>query len=143
MNEQFIPVRLQLIPTSPVPWITTRFSPYAGFEAVVRYRVRAYLGVPLRDRRGRPLGAVAAVDTHPRQWTGEDLTALFDDGSALGRSSAIYLVDAGGALLATVQLFDNDCDILQILSLAGDNEAIGAIVRRNGNAGTPALANGK
>ncbi|MEU4624813.1 GAF domain-containing protein [Actinoplanes sp. NPDC023801] len=80
----------------------TAGSPYAGFEAVVRYRVRAYLGVPLRDRRGRPLGAVAAVDTDPRQWTGEDLTALLHVAEMLGPLSEGNLLTDHHVVAATV-----------------------------------------
>ncbi|GGQ72816.1 hypothetical protein GCM10010166_48510 [Couchioplanes caeruleus subsp. azureus] len=57
---------------------------YATFAAVVRYNVQAYIGVPLRDRRGRPLGAVAAADTAARSWTDDDLTALQQLAEMLG-----------------------------------------------------------
>ncbi|GAA2910236.1 hypothetical protein Acy02nite_48910 [Actinoplanes cyaneus] len=63
---------------------TAAHAEYAAFDAVVRYRVRAYLGVPLHDRRGRPLGAVAAIDTHARRWTDDDLSALLHLAEMLG-----------------------------------------------------------
>jgi serine phosphatase RsbU (regulator of sigma subunit) len=40
--------------------------------------VVAYAGFPIRDPQGRAVGALAAVDTHPRTWTGPELATLED-----------------------------------------------------------------
>ena len=40
--------------------------------------IRAYLGVPLRDFDGRPVGSVSACEVRPRAWTEADLAALQD-----------------------------------------------------------------
>lgn len=45
--------------------------------------VGAYVGVPLRDGDGVPLGAVCAIDHTPRAWTVADVTALEDVASFL------------------------------------------------------------
>lgn len=46
-------------------------------NALVRdARVRAYAGVPLTDRRGHVLGAIAAIDRAPRAWSERDRTIL-------------------------------------------------------------------
>jgi diguanylate cyclase (GGDEF)-like protein/PAS domain S-box-containing protein len=44
---------------------------------------RAWVGVPVRDRPGRVLGALLAVDSAPRRWTDEDVQALEDAALAL------------------------------------------------------------
>ncbi|GAA3010811.1 sensor histidine kinase [Actinokineospora diospyrosa] len=49
---------------------------YADFRTVRRGAVRAYLGVPLRDRDGRAVGALAVADTGERRWTDDELIAL-------------------------------------------------------------------
>ncbi|MBO3738047.1 GAF domain-containing protein [Actinoplanes flavus] len=48
---------------------------------VVEFGIRAFLGVPVRDRDGRPIGSLAVLDRRPRDWTGEEteiLTAVAD-----------------------------------------------------------------
>ncbi len=63
---------------------------------------RAWVGVPVRDRPGRVLGALLAVDSVPRRWTDEDVQALEDAALALlpeleARGSVAALaLDAGG-----------------------------------------------
>jgi diguanylate cyclase (GGDEF)-like protein len=44
---------------------------------------QAWVGVPVRDRPGRVLGALLAVDSVPRRWTDEDVQALEDAALAL------------------------------------------------------------
>gem|GEM_PF-451898 len=63
---------------------------------------RAWVGVPVRDRSGRVLGALLAVDRAPRNWTVEDVQALQDAALALlpdldARAAAAVLeLDAAG-----------------------------------------------
>ncbi|MBM7774237.1 signal transduction histidine kinase [Actinokineospora baliensis] len=49
---------------------------YADFLSVRRGAMRAYLGVPLRDRDGRTLGALAVADARERRWSDDELIAL-------------------------------------------------------------------
>jgi diguanylate cyclase (GGDEF)-like protein/PAS domain S-box-containing protein len=62
---------------------------------------RAWVGVPVRDRPGRVLGALLAVDSSPHRWTDEDVHALEDAALALlpeleARTSVAELgLDAG------------------------------------------------
>lgn len=46
--------------------------------AVVDIGVVSYLGVPVRDRDGRPLGSLCAIGTEPRHWTSHDIAVLTD-----------------------------------------------------------------
>lgn len=48
--------------------------------------VIAYAGLPLFDARGRTLGTLSAMDTHPRAWTREQLERLYDVAWVLGRA---------------------------------------------------------
>lgn len=65
---------------------------------------QAWVGVPVRDRPGRVLGALLAVDSVPRRWTDEDVQALEDAALALlpeleARSSVVELgLQAGGLM---------------------------------------------
>ena len=88
---------------------------YADFAAVARYRQRAYLGVPLRDRQGRAQGAVAAVDTRARQWTAGDLTALQQLAELLGpqpERGASDDADTGGRKPGTGPVFARRSEFL-------------------------------
>jgi PAS domain S-box-containing protein len=42
--------------------------------------MRAYLGIPLFARDGHAIGALCAIDQHPRNFDGEDLAAMTDFG---------------------------------------------------------------
>ncbi|MEL6765682.1 MAG: GAF domain-containing sensor histidine kinase [Pseudomonadota bacterium] len=44
--------------------------------AIDALQVQAYLGVPLHDPAGKPIGALCAIDGKPRAWSGEDREAL-------------------------------------------------------------------
>jgi PAS domain S-box-containing protein len=46
--------------------------------AVVDFGAVAYLGQPIHDGTGRPLGALCVADTHERQWSEADVTAVAD-----------------------------------------------------------------
>jgi diguanylate cyclase (GGDEF)-like protein/PAS domain S-box-containing protein len=66
---------------------------------------RAWLGVPVRDREGRVLGALLVVDAVPRGWTDEDVQALEDAALVLlpeldARAAAVELELDGGALMS-------------------------------------------
>ncbi len=50
-----------------------RFSSSVLFQ---QYGIRAYLGVPVVDSRGRCLGVLAVMDLAPRQFTGRDIQFL-------------------------------------------------------------------
>ncbi|MEV4281875.1 ATP-binding protein [Actinoplanes xinjiangensis] len=82
MDARELPLTGSLCPvvvTSGRPLIvgdTSTHPEYAAFDAVTRYQVGAYLGVPLRDAAGQALGAVAVFDTRARQWTDDDLLSL-------------------------------------------------------------------
>jgi diguanylate cyclase (GGDEF)-like protein/PAS domain S-box-containing protein len=62
----------------------------------------AWAGVPVRDRGGRVLGALLAVDRAPRAWTAEDVQALQDAAHTLlldfdARAAAgVLALDAAG-----------------------------------------------
>lgn len=43
-----------------------------------RCGVRAFLGVPLRDGAGRPVGSLTVLDTEVRQWSGEQVALLVE-----------------------------------------------------------------
>ncbi len=86
------------------PWASRRWSPYShslcqypyrandrlvlpdtlldprfsSNGAVTEAQVRAYAGVPLRDRDGNVLGAFCAIDFQPRDWSPDDLAQLED-----------------------------------------------------------------
>lgn len=40
--------------------------------------VRAYLGVPINDPNGKPMGALCAIDGEPRRWSEQDLAIMTD-----------------------------------------------------------------
>ncbi|WP_229069076.1 ATP-binding protein [Actinoplanes sp. DH11] len=42
------------------------------------YGVRAFLGVPVRDSRDRPVGSLTVLGTETRQWTDDDVAALVE-----------------------------------------------------------------
>jgi PAS domain S-box-containing protein len=46
--------------------------------AVTELNVVAYAGIPLRTADGNVLGSFCAIDSHPRSWTGEDVSLLRD-----------------------------------------------------------------
>lgn len=54
--------------------------------------VIAYCGVPLRDAKGRPVGAFCVIDSDPRDWTEDEVALIGDLGqlaaSELGRRAA-------------------------------------------------------
>ncbi len=62
----------------------------------------AWAGVPVRDRSGRVLGALLAVDRAPRAWTAEDVQALQDAAHTLlldfdaRAAAAVLALDAAG-----------------------------------------------
>lgn len=51
----------------------------------------AYAGIPLRSGDGRVLGSFCAVDFHPREWTGEDISALQDLAACMEAGIALRL----------------------------------------------------
>ena len=54
-----------------------------GNLGVTEDHVIAYLGVPLRATTGHVLGALCAVDDHPREWSAEDQVAMDDLGAII------------------------------------------------------------
>jgi signal transduction histidine kinase len=46
--------------------------------AVADLGVVAYLGIPMTTSRGHTLGSFCAIDTHPREWTQEEVAILED-----------------------------------------------------------------
>ncbi|HET9013643.1 MAG TPA: GAF domain-containing protein, partial [Gemmatimonadaceae bacterium] len=50
---------------------------YASVPSVAAFGVGAYLGVPLIVE-GQPIGAMCAIDTTPRSWTGDEVRVLSD-----------------------------------------------------------------
>ncbi len=40
--------------------------------------VRSYLGVPIHDHIGRPLGALCGIDAHRRTWDSDDVETMVD-----------------------------------------------------------------
>jgi diguanylate cyclase (GGDEF)-like protein/PAS domain S-box-containing protein len=80
---------------------------------------RAWVGVPVRDRPGRVLGALLAVDSVPRRWTEEDVQALEDAALALlpeleARNSAAELGLGASELLGRL----SPGDVPEALGLA-------------------------
>ena len=62
---------------APLAVADTRDHPVVrGNGAIESLGAIAYLGVPVRDPDGVPLGALCAIDTEPRAWTDGDLGAL-------------------------------------------------------------------
>jgi len=57
---------------------------FADLPALTRLGAVAYLGQPIRDTNGNPLGAVCVADRVPRRWTDEDLANV---------ASAAHLVE--------------------------------------------------
>lgn len=49
---------------------------FAGNDVVDKLGVRSYLGAPLIDRTGTPLGTVCVVDSEPRPWGHEGLHVI-------------------------------------------------------------------
>ncbi|GAA0460505.1 hypothetical protein Aca07nite_26790 [Actinoplanes capillaceus] len=43
---------------------------------LLEFGFRAFLGVPVRDRDGRPIGSLTVFDRRPRDWTGEEADIL-------------------------------------------------------------------
>jgi len=77
-----------------------------GLPAIVDLDVIAYLGQPVHDSAGRPLGALCVADHRDRKWTESDLTAVAD---------AAHLVEA----LLTAELSHHT-----MLATAGEAESI-------------------
>jgi signal transduction histidine kinase len=46
--------------------------------AIIDLGVVAYLGVPITTANGHTLGSFCAIDTHPREWTAEEMAILQD-----------------------------------------------------------------
>jgi len=44
--------------------------------SIAELEILAYAGVPVSDQNGRPIGALCAIDTNPRQWTPGELELL-------------------------------------------------------------------
>lgn len=76
----------------------------------LRYGVRAFLGVPLRDRDDQPIGAITVHDTTPRTWSAAQLLLLVELADLLipipvddaGKSTAVAALDTA-SLLDSVQ----------------------------------------
>ncbi|MFD5824386.1 GAF domain-containing SpoIIE family protein phosphatase [Lentzea sp. NPDC060358] len=51
---------------------------WCSHPAVTDLKVAAYAGMPLTDDDGNVLGSLCAIDTSPREWTGEQLQDLVD-----------------------------------------------------------------
>ncbi|RKT82138.1 GAF domain-containing protein [Saccharopolyspora antimicrobica] len=49
---------------------------FAGNDIVDRMNVRSYLGAPLIDRTGTPLGTLCVIDSEPRPWGRDGLHAI-------------------------------------------------------------------
>lgn len=73
-------------------------SRVCGNLAIRDLGVRAYLGVPIHDPRGAPLGALCAIDSQPRVWELFDLQAMTDLASCV--NDQIRLRDADRRLAA-------------------------------------------
>lgn len=68
----------------------------ASNAAVDDLGVVAYLGVPVRDDAGQPLGALCAINDRPRRWDDDDLAVLEDLAGFLG--TELRLRQASGEL---------------------------------------------
>ena len=67
---------------------------------VVEHGVRAFAGVPLRDTRDRPVGALTVVDTRPRRWSDQEQSALVEIAALIGPIPADDPLDTALAALA-------------------------------------------
>ncbi|WP_203995873.1 sensor histidine kinase [Virgisporangium aurantiacum] len=67
---------------------------------VAEHGVRAFAGVPLRDTRDRPVGALTVVDTRPRHWTDQEQSTLVEIAALIGPIPADDPVDTAMAALA-------------------------------------------
>ncbi len=61
-------------------------------RAVHDLGVVAYAGMPLTDENGTVLGSLCAIDTVPREWTDDELTALADLADACSTELRLRLV---------------------------------------------------
>ena len=61
-------------------------------RAVHDLGVVAYAGMPLTDENGTVLGSLCAIDTVPREWTDDELTALSDLADACSTELRLRLV---------------------------------------------------
>jgi signal transduction histidine kinase len=77
-----------------------------GNPGIAALGITAYLGVPINDPAGHPVGALCVVDRKPRRWTEADVTTLAQLAACV--SDAIHLkaeIMAGEALRAEQQEF--------------------------------------
>ncbi|GIF16649.1 ATP-binding protein [Actinoplanes teichomyceticus] len=61
-----------------------------------QYGVRAFLGVPLRDGAGQPVGSLTVLDTEARQWSDEQAALLAEIAGLLRPGALPGPVPAGG-----------------------------------------------
>lgn len=57
-------------------WTNLPASALADHGAVTELGIKSYLGLPLRGRDGRPLGAACVADRAPRTWSIDDRVAV-------------------------------------------------------------------
>ncbi|SHN14277.1 PAS domain-containing protein [Cryptosporangium aurantiacum] len=85
------------------------------------YGIRAFLGIPLRDATGRPVGSLTVLDTRARPWTDAHRSALTELAVLVDQVPAT-VPEIGTALLAeldTMEVLDSLAEAFLTLSPAG------------------------
>lgn len=57
---------------------------YQHHPSAVKFGIRSFAGVPLRDTADRPIGALTVVDYRPREWTTRQLSILVEVATLIG-----------------------------------------------------------
>jgi PAS domain S-box-containing protein len=104
-----------------------RSEPGLRHTSGTRQLAVAYVGQPVHDAKGRPLGAVCVIDTVPRQWTGAEVDAVGE--SALLLEALLAAEDAHQE--ATLRVIETEAVLETTLEAFIAIELTGEIIKWN------------